>query len=267
MDVRAMESHPLATAGAAPFPAAGGLGRLRGMARAVAPTVEGIERVMAAAPPFEDVPPATLRRLAARGTVRHYRAGTYLFHQGDEATSVLFLLEGRVEISSISASGHRQLHTTVERPQLIGELGVVGELPRTASALALDDSRVWATGHDVFMAFLAEEWNATRALLRALARQVQSHEAFVDDLLFLDLKGRVAKRLIQLVSPSLEELPDDDALVPSIVTHADLASLCGGSRENVTRILSEFQRRGLVGREARRYVLRKVEALARIAGL
>ncbi|HXF36931.1 MAG TPA: Crp/Fnr family transcriptional regulator, partial [Actinomycetota bacterium] len=154
-----------------------------------------------------------------------------------------------------------------ERPQLIGELGVVGELPRSASALALDDSTVWATGAEVFMGFLAEEWRATRALLRALARQVQAHEAFVDDLLFLDLKGRVAKRLIQLVSPSLEELPPDDALVPSVVTHADLASLCGGSRENVTRILSGFQRRGLVSREGRRYVLRKVEALARIAGL
>jgi len=42
---------------------------------------------------------------------------------------------------------------------------------------------------------------------RALARQVTTHGAFVDDLLFLDLKGRVAKRLLQLVSPSLGELP------------------------------------------------------------
>ncbi len=233
------------------------------MARVPVRSEVGLERVLGAAAPFEDIPADALRALADRGTVRRYRAGTYLFHQGDESTGVLFLVEGRVEISSISPSGHRQLHTTIERPQLIGELGVVGELPRSASALALDDSTVWATGAEVFMGFLAEEWRATRAL----ARQVQAHEAFVDDLLFLDLKGRVAKRLIQLVSPSLEELPPDDALVPSVVTHADLASLCGGSRENVTRILSEFQRRGLVSREGRRYVLRKVEALARIAGL
>jgi CRP-like cAMP-binding protein len=51
------------------------------------------------------------------------------------------------------------------------------------------------------------------------------------------------------------------------VTHADLASLCGGSRENVTRILSEFQRRGLVIRDGRRYVLKNVNGLRRLASL
>jgi CRP-like cAMP-binding protein len=51
------------------------------------------------------------------------------------------------------------------------------------------------------------------------------------------------------------------------VTHADLASLCGGSRENVTRVLSEFQRRGLLERDGKRYVLKKVDGLAKIAGL
>ena len=51
------------------------------------------------------------------------------------------------------------------------------------------------------------------------------------------------------------------------ITHADLASLCGGSRENVTRVLSEFQRRGLLERDGKRYVLKKVDGLAKIAGL
>ena len=65
---------------------------------------------------------------------------------------------------------------------------------------------------------------------------MQESQAFVDDLLFLDLKGRVAKRLLQMGTPSLAELPDDGTTIPP-VTHADLASLCGGSRENVSRIL------------------------------
>ncbi len=89
----------------------------------------------------------------------------------------------------------------------------------------------------------------------------------MEDLLFLDLKGRVAKRLLQLVAPSLDELPANGTTLPSVVTHADLASLCGGSRENVTRILSEFQRRELVDRDGRRYVLKDVGGLKRLAGL
>ncbi len=85
--------------------------------------------------------------------------------------------------------------------------------------------------------------------------------------MFLDLKGRVAKRLLQLVSPSLQELPADGTPLPAVVTHVDLASLCGGSRENVTRILSEFQKRGLIERDGRRYVLKNVSGLRRLASL
>src|SRR5205807_5337573 len=137
---------------------------------------------------------------------------------------------------SRSITVHRQLRTTLEGPQFFGRLGVLGRRPRTATAVALEDTSVWVVDGEVFLDFMTSRPDVSRALLRALARQVQAHEAFVEDLLFLDLKGRVAKRLLQLVSPSLDDLPADGVVLPSVVTHADLASLCGGSRENVTRI-------------------------------
>lgn len=228
---------------------------------------ELIEEQMASTPLFEGTDPRAIRDLASSGMIRRYRRNTYLFHQGDPSPEIHFLVKGRVEISSLSASGQRMLHTTIDHPQFFGELGVLGGMSRTAAALALEESEVWVTPGETFLGFLAQEPSVTRALLRALARQVTAHEAFVDDLLFLDLKGRVAKRLLQLVSPSLDELPEDGAVLPAVVTHADLASLCGGSRENVTRILSDFQRRGLVERNGRRFALRKISGLARLAGL
>jgi CRP-like cAMP-binding protein len=222
---------------------------------------------MARTPLFDGATSSTIARLAERGTIRRYRRGTYLFHQGDPSPEVFFLVDGRVEISSLSANGHRQLHTTLDQPQFFGELGVLGGMPRTAAAIALEESSVWLVPAEAFVEFLAEEPAASRSILRALARNVQSQEAFVEDLLYLDLKGRVAKRLLQLVSPSLDELPEDGAVLPAVVTHADLASLCGGSRENVTRILSDFQRRGFVERDGRRFVLKKISGLARLAGV
>jgi CRP/FNR family transcriptional regulator, cyclic AMP receptor protein len=229
--------------------------------------VGDIARMMAATPFLDGSSPPAVARLADAGSVHQYRRNTYLFHQGDDSPDVLFLIEGRIEIASLSSGGQRMLHTTLDEPQFFGELGVLGNLPRTASALALDESSVWAAPGDAFVEFLAAEPAASRAIQRALARQVVAHEAFVDDLLFLDLKGRVAKRLLQLVAPTLDGLPADGAMVPSIVTHADLASLSGGSRENVTRILSEMQRRGLIERDGRRFVLLNIGGLAKLAGL
>lgn len=221
---------------------------------------------MASSPTFHGVPRARVREFAELGRVRPYRRGTYLCQQGDEADRVFFLVRGRVEISSISLTGNRILHAAVDRPQFLGELPVLGEMERTADLLALEDSDVWGIAAKAFLDFVTSEPAAARQMLAALARQVREHESFVDDLLFLDLKGRVAKRLLQMGTPTLSELPEDGAFIPA-VTHADLASLCGGSRENVSRILSDLQRRGVIARDGSRYALLKVPYLARLAAL
>jgi len=225
-----------------------------------------VAAAMVSTPLLAGVPPRAAHDLADHGRIRTYRKGTYVCHQGDAADEIFFLIRGRVEISSVAVTGNRILHATVDTPQFVGELGVLAESDRTASVLTLEDSQVWVADADDFLKFLADEPSASRGLMRALARQVEANEAFVDDLLFLDLKGRVAKRLLQLATTSLDALPDDGVMIPA-VTHADLASLCGGSRENVTRILSDFQRRGLVVRDGQRYQLKKVDGLAKISGL
>ena len=221
---------------------------------------------MADAPFLEEVPETALDRFATNGAVHRYRRGTYLCHQGDPDGDVFFLVTGRVEISSETANGNRMLHATLDTPGFVGELSALGRMPRTASVLTLDDSDVWSTTSESFLEFVTAEPAASRGFLQALARQVREHQSFTDDLLHLDLKGRVAKRLLQLVTPSLDELPRDGVVVPT-VTHADLASLCGGSRENVTRILTEWQRRGLIERAGHRYILKKVGGLAKLADL
>jgi CRP/FNR family transcriptional regulator, cyclic AMP receptor protein len=216
---------------------------------------------------MEGISSRAVGEFVSLGRLREYRRGTYLFFQGDDADSVLFLSKGRIEVSALSVTGHRQLLTTLDHPQFFGELGVLGDLERTSTAMALEDATVWVVRGELFLRFLADHFDATRALVRGLARQIQAHESFVEDLLYLDLKGRVAKRLLQLVSSSLTELPPDGTVLPSAVTHSDLASLVGGSRENVTRILSDFQRRRLVKRDGKRYVLTNVTGLRRLASL
>ena len=227
----------------------------------------GLEAAVRTTPPLNDAPPAAARDLVKAGTLHDYRRGTYLFHQGDTAHDVHFLAEGRVEITSTSITGHRQFHTMLEPPQFFGELGALGQMKRTASALAVEPTTTLSVPGEAFLDVLVSHHEASRAVFRALARQISEHEVLIEDLLYLDLKGRVAKRLIGLCTPSFEELPDDGTVLPSVVTHADLASLSGGSRENVTRILSDFQRRGLVKRNGRRLVLANVEGLSRLASL
>ena len=62
---------------------------------------------------------------------------------GLATVSVFFLLQGRIEVSVLSDSGHRQLLANLEQPQFFGELGVLGGQGRTATALATEPCTVW----------------------------------------------------------------------------------------------------------------------------
>jgi len=181
--------------------------------------------------------------------------------QGDASREVFLLLEGGLEITTASPASGPQLQGRISPVRLFGELGVLADVERTASVLCLEESRIWVLEREPFLSLLVERPQVAGGLLRVLARQVIAKEMSADDLVWLDLKGRLAKRLLSLATT---EGPDGDLVVPP-VTQADLAALCGASRESVSKTLTSFGRRGLVRREGRRYVLLDPETLQRFS--
>ena len=205
---------------------------------------------------MSELPEALTRSFESQGLARSFKRGTYLFHEGDAAAEVFLLQEGDIEIGSVSPGGSQRLVTTLTPPRVFGELAVLGEMTRTASALALTEVRVSSLKADYFLGVLNKDVSVARSLLRTLARHLAAHEAHIDDLLFLDLRGRVAKRLLDLAGTDG---------VTRAITQADLASLCGGSRENVTRILSELTKRGDIEKAGRRYRVHNAGRLEKLA--
>ena len=205
---------------------------------------------------MSDIPTALEAAFADQGMSRSFQRGTYLFHEADPASEVFLLEEGEVEITSFTMSGHRRLVTTLTPPRMFGEFAVLGDITRTASALAVTDVKVTSLRGTTFLAVIESTPDVARELLRGLARFVASHEDQIEDLLFLDLRGRVAKRILDLAGEA--------GVTPSI-TQVDLASLCGGSRENVTRTLSELQKRGYIEKTGRRYTVLNRERLEKLS--
>jgi hypothetical protein len=122
----------------------------------------GLVEQMANTPLFEGASNETIAKLAGRGGIRRYRRNTYLFHQGDDSPEVFFLHSGRVEISSDSANGHRQLHTTLDVPQFFGELGCWGISRDRRPPSRSEDSSVGGVSGPVLLDFLIEEPTAAR---------------------------------------------------------------------------------------------------------
>src|SRR4051812_5954584 len=105
---------------------------------------------------LEGVPLAQRTALAQSGSVHHFRAGAFVFIAGDQADAVCCLVEGRVQIESPREDGRTMLRAVLGPGQLFGELGVLADIPRTSSALALDDCAVWTVPAREVMGFLRQ---------------------------------------------------------------------------------------------------------------
>jgi CRP/FNR family cyclic AMP-dependent transcriptional regulator len=225
------------------------------------------EAALAALPLFANLPAEVHIALARQGRLQRYRAGTVMFLQGDPPDAVYCILAGRVKITTTAADGRIRLVAILGCGDLLGELDVLGEMDRSGSAVCVADTAAWVVDGQRFRRFLTDHPPVVLALLSSLSRLVIAQNGAVDDMLFLDLRGRVAKRLLGLADRSLNAPPADGSVIDWGLPQADLAYLCGGTRANVSRVLAEFGRRRLVERVGRQYILRDVATLRRLAGI
>ena len=220
-------------------------------------------RVLRISPVFSAGEEAALAGLAEQAAPLFYPPGAFLFRQGEPAAHVFVLTEGEVAVVSPARAGAEQVHSIVGPGELLGELALLANGRRTAGARATSQTVAWAIGRDAFWAFLEATPSGSSALLRQVAERLASREALIDDLLSLDVKGRLAKALLGLAERHGRPSERGTVIVVRL-THRDLAGMVGASRENVSRALAAFRKRGLVDYDASAIRLLNHEALRRL---
>ena len=91
-------------------------------------------------PIFGGMSKDTLVFILGLASIAHVPKGEFFFHQGDPADSMFVLEEGKLAVLK-TFEGHDYLLRTLEKGDCFGEMALLDLLPRSASVLALEDSR------------------------------------------------------------------------------------------------------------------------------
>jgi CRP/FNR family cyclic AMP-dependent transcriptional regulator len=215
---------------------------------------------------FGELDPATLSSLAQRAIERSYKKGQLLVYQGDPGDSVFVIIDGLVKVMVTSEEGEEMVLVTLRPADTFGELSLVDGGPRSASAEAVEPTRVLIITRTILLGLLDEHPSLTDTLLRSLGSLVRRLTEQAADLVFLDIHGRMAKLLVTLAEDRGKQTGDGIVLDLNL-TQADLAAMVGGSRQSVNQTLRSFESRGYLEIEGRAIKLRKLEELRRRAGL
>ena len=214
---------------------------------------------------FGRVDDGSLAMCAATLRVRRFRRGDTIFHQGDPGDSLFIIESGSVKIVLPSPEGEEgAIIATLGRGDFFGELALLDGAPRSAMAIAVELTETLALRRDAFETLVDTQPALRRALFAGLAAELRRLTGHVEELHFLDLPGRLAARLVRLAR---EQQPDahGEVRLGWPYTQSDLASMIGGTRQTVNRLLSDFVAQGLIRFEKESIVIPDLDRLARAA--
>jgi CRP-like cAMP-binding protein len=198
--------------------------------------------------------------LAERSRQRRLDKGQILFLEGDASDSVLVLVSGHMKVVTYSTDGDELTLNTVLPGDTIGEIGVLSGSPRSATVQATQASVVLSLPGTVLVDLISKRPVLALALLGRLSQLVRRATGLASDLVFLDMRQRVAKYILQLDR-------EDTRSVGLRVTQSDLAASIGASRQRVNACLRDFHKEGWICLERRGLQVLDRDALTRVVTL
>jgi len=193
-----------------------------------------------------------IARLAARGIPRSYRKNTVILNEGELGDSLFVLLQGEVKVYATDENGREITYGTIASGDYFGEMSLDGG-PRSASVMTLDACVCAMVSRASVQQHLAEEPDFAMQLVAQVIRRARSATETARQMALMDVYGRVIHTLEGQHGPATGQAP----VQLTQITHQQIASRVGASREMVSRLLKDLEKGGYVELGIKRITLKK----------
>ena len=153
---------------------------------------------------------------------------------------------------------------TLNAGDFFGELALLDGEDHSATAIALEATEALVLRRDAFDRLVDEDPNLRRALFAGLVGELRRLTYHVGELHFLNLPGRLARRIVRMAREADADAHGEIRLSWPF-SQSELAAMIGGTRQTVNRLLSEFTAEGLIRIEKETLVVPDLERLERAA--
>ena len=205
--------------------------------------------VLGSMPLFKGIPAADVAALAPAVKIRTYPKGAFIFHEGDPGNVLFAIVSGQVKIGRIGRGGDQVVFAILGPPETFGDLALFEEKAvRAADAQATELSECLTLNRDAFEPFVDAHPLMMRRVIQVLIGYVRATDETFSEAAFLDIPGRVAKKLLELAESHGEQRPDG-VRIRLRLTQRMLAGMVAASRENVNRALAHFETSGTIRQE------------------
>lgn len=211
-------------------------------------------------PFFNQLSPEEAENLAKRLVVRRFATGQVIFHHGDPGGLLYIISKGRVKITHSTPDGQEALLAIVSTGDFFGELALLDDSPRSATAEAIESTETLTLHREDFMRFITDNPDFSLHVLQTLAKNIRRLNNQLSDIFFLDLPARLARQLLQLADEHGVKTEEGTQIQISL-TQTDLAEMTGATRVSINKALGRFRRAKWVKVNGRKFTILNAEEL------
>jgi CRP/FNR family cyclic AMP-dependent transcriptional regulator len=212
-------------------------------------------------PSLTDTDDDRLSRLAALVRPKTAPAGAVIFSRDDRGDALYLLVKGRAKTALVSSDGRELALSYMEAPTQFGSTGTAEGTTRAADVVAITDVELLLLDiADLERAFAADPGLAIE-MISTLSLRLRQALDTMQELAFSDASHRVMRVMLNVATAAYETI---GAPVISGMTHYEIATLAGTSRETASRTISALARDGVVLTRGRKIFVDLYKLTARL---
>ncbi|MBL7860024.1 MAG: Crp/Fnr family transcriptional regulator [Cyclobacteriaceae bacterium] len=205
--------------------------------------------------------PHKVKTMANKHSYNYYQKDQYIYFPEEPATHIYMIVSGRVRLGHHQDDGKEVISAILTTGEIFGELAIAGEEKRTDFAQAMEaNTTICPLSIEELKALMKENRELSFKLLKLVGLRLMKLERKLELLVFKDARTRVIEFLKDAASWKGKKV-GFETMIPTRLTHKDIAALTGTSRQTVTTILNELKEKNLINFDRKKILIRDLDNL------
>lgn len=186
---------------------------------------------------------------------RRFEAGEVIVHEDEEEGQTFFIIgSGLVHVKVMTLEGKNAVLATLKRGDFFGEMALLDGEPRSASVVAAGQCDLFLLYRRVFFDILQRYPKIAIQLITEMSKRLRKANRHINTLSLMSVYGRVADVLLQIAREQGKRT-NNMMVIPVRPTHQIIADMAGTTRETVSRILSQLEKKHYIVTDGKKLVI------------
>ena len=203
-----------------------------------------------------------LVKLSDCKTSHTIKKGDVIFEEGDTINGIYCIKDGVCKLTKLSTNGKDHIVKLIKKRELLGQRSMISDEAVNLSAIALEDMEVCFIPKSEVMGFFDKNNQFSMNVMKTICGDLKEADDHMVNLAQKTVKERLAETLLYLLNTFGE---NNDNTLKIQLSREELASMIGTATESCIRLLSEFNKIGLIELSGKKIILKDINGLKKIA--